>query len=316
LKKSEVVNDTGSVYKVFTPFKKKWLLKLGSDQSAYLKDYIIPWTESFHSPNPKPVWQSPLREVHALQDMGFVASSIRPPTVYYNENVLKHYAATRDFPAHEGGTTHMGLALRFGTVSVRSCVRNALRVGAETWLSELIWREFFMQILYHFPQTVNQPFRPEFQSLNYRYQEEEWQRWCQGMTGEPLVDAGMRELNATGYMHNRVRMVVASYLTKSLLHSWTLGERYFAAKLFDFDLSANVGNWQWAAGCGVDAAPYFRIFNPQAQAERFDPRGEYIKKWVPELGSASYPKPLVDLAFARKRALDFFAKYLPKNKKE
>jgi deoxyribodipyrimidine photo-lyase len=136
------------------------------------------------------------------------------------------------------------------------------------------------------------------------------------MTGEPLVDAGMRELNATGYMHNRVRMVVASYLTKSLLHSWTLGERYFAAKLFDFDLSANVGNWQWAAGCGVDAAPYFRIFNPQAQAERFDPRGEYIKKWVPELGSASYPKPLVDLAFARKRALDFFAKYLPKNKKE
>jgi deoxyribodipyrimidine photo-lyase len=298
--KNEILSDSGSVYKVYTPYKKKWLANL---KPEHIKDYKIrPELLKLNEDLKKPFV--------TLKQMGFRQSSIKPPEIFYNPEVLKNYAQTRDFPALEKGTSKMGLSLRFGLVSPRACVRNALNIKADVWLSELIWREFFMQILFHYPHIETQCFRPEFDKIEYRLEKEELERWKSGQTGEPLVDAGMRELTATGYMHNRVRMMVASYLTKHLLHYWKEGERYFASKLFDFDLSANVGNWQWAAGCGVDAAPYFRIFNAHLQAKKFDPRWEYIKKWVPEVNTAKYPKPMVDHEYARKRALATFKKGL------
>jgi len=298
--KNEILSDSGSVYKVYTPYKKKWLASI---RPVDYQDYKI---ESQKLKLP----ERTVPQFISLEEMKFKRSQISTPETFYNPQVLKDYAKTRDYPAHPQGTTKMGLALRFGLVSVRACVRNALATKADVWLSELIWREFFMQILFHFPKIETSCFRPEFDQIEYRNIPSEFERWANGMTGVPFVDAGMRELNATGYMHNRVRMVVASYLTKNLLHYWRDGERYFATKLFDFDLSANVGNWQWAAGCGVDAAPYFRIFNAELQAKKFDPRMEYIKKWVPELGTSKYPKPIVEHEYARKRALATFKKCL------
>jgi deoxyribodipyrimidine photo-lyase len=207
------------------------------------------------------------------------------------------------------GTTKLGIALRFGTISVRQCVTFALKHNA-TWLSELIWREFFMQILYHYPHVVTESFRKQYDAIQWRNDEVEFQQWCNGETGYPMVDAGMRQLNSSGYMHNRVRMVVASFLCKHLLIDWRWGEAYFAQKLNDYDLSANNGNWQWAAGSGCDAAPYFRVFNPTLQAEKFDKNQEYIKQWVPELNTLDYCKPMVDHQFARDRAIKTYAKAL------
>jgi len=196
----------------------------------------------------------------------------------------------------------MSVHLRFGTVSIRKLVREALQLN-ETWLNELIWREFFMMILFSYPHVVNAPFKKKYAAIPWQNNPVDFEKWCHGMTGYPMVDAGIRELNTTGFMHNRVRMVTSSFLTKHLLIDWRWGEKYFAEKLIDYDLSANNGNWQWAAGCGCDAAPYFRIFNPTIQAKKFDPDEKYMKKWVPELGTDSYPEPMVEHTFARERAL-------------
>ena len=220
-------------------------------------------------------------------------------------DIINNYDKYRDYPAL-AGTTNLGIALRFGTISIRQCVAFA-RQHNEVWLSELIWREFFMQILYHFPNVVSESFKKKYDGIQWRNNEVEFERWCKGETGYPLVDAGMRQLNSTGYMHNRVRMVAASFLCKHLLIDWRWGEAYFAQKLNDYDLSANNGNWQWAAGCGCDAAPYFRVFNPIIQAEKFDQKQEYSRQWIPELGSAAYLEPMVAHSFARERALKTYA---------
>ncbi|MGZ5280473.1 MAG: cryptochrome/photolyase family protein, partial [Pseudobdellovibrionaceae bacterium] len=210
--------------------------------------------------------------------------------------------------------TRLGMSLRFGTVSIREWARRA-KEYSPVWLSELVWREFFMQILYHFPHVEKSSFRPEYENVEWRINKSEFERWCHGETGFPIVDAGMRELNQTGYMHNRVRMITASFLTKQLLMHWTVGEKYFAEKLLDYDMAANNGNWQWAAGTGCDAAPYFRIFNPESQTQRFDSEFEYIRKWVPEFETEKYAKPMVDHKEARERALRAFAKALKGKKK-
>ena len=243
-----------------------------------------------------------------LDEMGFKDFPFEFPETSGFKSLLKGYAANRDFPA-EDATTRLGLGLRFGTVSIRELVKIAKK-SSDVWLSELIWRDFFMQILWHYPHVETQSFRLKYEKVEWRKSQDDFQKWCDGMTGYPLVDAGMRQLNETGYMHNRVRMVVASFLTKHLFMHWYLGERYFAEKLLDYDLSANNGNWQWAAGTGCDASPYFRIFNPESQLKKFDPKFEYVKKWVPEFGTNKYPEPMVEHTFARDRALQGFKKAL------
>ena len=292
----DVLKADGKPYTVYTPFSNKWMAQFNSD---CLKPYDIkPLTKGFLKVNPL-IFPS-------LEELGFVRNEFPVPPDQAPDGLLRNYAETRDFPASENGTSRLGIHLRFGTVSVRETVARAA-AQSQTFLKELIWREFFMQILYHFPETESRCFRKEYENIRWRNNETEFEKWCRGETGYPLVDAGMRELNATGFMHNRVRMVVASFLAKHLLIDWRWGERYFAEKLLDFDLSANVGNWQWAAGCGCDAAPYFRVFNPQAQAQKFDAGGEYIRRWVPEWEAFGYPAPMVDHAFARERALRTYA---------
>ena len=203
----------------------------------------------------------------------------------------------------------MSVHLRFGTVSIRKLALQTAPLS-EVYLKELIWREFFMQILYHFPRVMNHSFKEKYDNISWELNEEHFGRWCEGKTGYPIVDAGMRELNSTGIMHNRVRMITASFLTKHLLIDWRWGEAYFANKLLDFDLAANNGNWQWVAGCGCDAAPYFRIFNPAEQQRKFDPEMNYVKKWVSEFGTKNYPDPIVEHTFARNRVLERFKKAL------
>jgi len=299
---SEILTDARKPYTVYTPYKKKWLSQL---KPADFRERKIQGLEShfakFRAPEPP-----------SLSDLGFEARDFDYPSPEISKKILADYAKTRDYPYLMDGTTHLGLHLRFGTISVREAVRAAAAAKSDVWLSELIWREFFMQILWHFPQVVKQSFRPEYDRVEWRKSSEDFERWCSGQTGYPLVDAGMRELNATGYMHNRVRMVTASFLCKHLLIHWLKGERYFAAKLLDYDLSANNGNWQWAAGTGCDAAPYFRIFNPQSQQEKFDPDLTYIRKWVPEYGTVRYVEPMVDHVEARERCLAAFKKALKK----
>jgi deoxyribodipyrimidine photo-lyase len=295
--KSEVMTDAQKPYTVYTPYKKKWLSSLSE---FYLKSYPNQrYARHFfktrkHSPTP------------TLAELGFSRrSGFDYPSTRVSLPVLQKYSAERDFPALDA-TSRLGLHLRFGTVSVRDLARVA-RAHSEVWLSELIWREFFMQILFHFPRVVKESFRPEYEKIQWRTSESDFEKWCQGKTGYPLVDAGMRELNQTGHMHNRVRMLTASFLTKHLLIHWSRGERYFAAKLLDYDLASNNGNWQWAAGTGCDAAPYFRIFNPTTQIEKFDKDFEYIKKWVPEWKTSEYALPMVDHVEARERCLGAFA---------
>jgi deoxyribodipyrimidine photo-lyase len=237
--------------------------------------------------------------------MGFPDDSAAFPAAEVPDQLLQAYGQQRDYPARPG-TSRLGLHLRFGTISIRQLAQRAVELGADTFLSELIWREFYSQILWHFPYTAHKAFKPEYDRIQWRNNAEEFERWCNGTTGYPLVDAGMRELNTTGYMHNRARMVVASFLTKHLLIDWRWGERYFAEKLLDFDLASNVGGWQWAAGCGTDAAPYFRVFNPELQAAKFDPGNLYIRKWVPEYAGSRYPRPIVDHFKARDRCLAVF----------
>lgn len=284
--KDEVTKDDGLPYTVYTPYKNKWRALLRPEM---LKEAPIAWANFYSGEFDFPT----------IQSIGFEFSEIivKPFTL----DQLAHYATTRDVPATDG-TSYLSPHLRFGTIGIRELI-NTVGMKHETFLNELIWREFFMQILYHYPRVVHGNFREKYDGIKWRNHEAEFKKWCLGQTGYPMVDAGMRQLNQTGYMHNRVRMVTASFLVKHLLIDWRWGEAYFAQKLLDYDLSANNGNWQWAAGTGCDAAPYFRIFNPTSQLDKFDKQRQYVKKWIPELDTPQYAKPLVDHKEARTRAL-------------
>jgi deoxyribodipyrimidine photo-lyase len=275
-------------YTIFTPYKKKWLEKYKT------MTQLPEWNaKSYFSNFYKSQFDFP-----TLEQIGFEENTIKVRA--YKLTQLGNYHETRDFPAMDS-TSYLAPHLRFGTVSIRKLVNWAFRKN-DVFLSELIWREFFMQILFNFPKVVTHNFKSAYDGIVWRNNEEDFKRWCTGTTGYPMVDAGMRQLNATGYMHNRVRMVVASFLCKHLLINWQWGEAYFAEKLLDYDLSANVGNWQWASGTGCDAAPYFRVFNPEIQLKKFDEKGIYIRQWIPEF-DLSYGEPMVDHAFARDRAI-------------
>ncbi len=284
----EITKADGLPYTVYTPFKNKWLEKYKS--IAPVPEYdATDMFSNFH----KYSFTFP-----TLQQIGFEESPIKVKP--HNLKFIANYQEIRDFPALDK-TTYLSPHLRFGTVSIRKLVNWAFHKN-DVFLSELIWREFFMQILFSFPKVVTQNFKAAYDGIQWRNNEADFQRWCSGTTGYPMVDAGMRQLNETGYMHNRVRMVVASFLCKHLLIQWQWGEAYFAQKLLDYELSANVGNWQWAAGTGCDAAPYFRVFNPQIQQIKFDEKGIYIRKWISEF-DLGYGKPMVEHAMARDRAI-------------
>lgn len=289
--KNEVQKDDGSPYVVYTPYSKKWKEKLKTIRldSCKSEEYLTNITSH----------QYPFL---TLEDIGLAKSNITVPQFNITDDLIDNYQQTRNFPALDK-TSHLGIYLRFGAVSVRKIVSKALESKNETFLNELIWREFFMMILWHFPHTTTKSFKEKYDAIKWDNNETLFKKWCEGKTGYPFVDAGMRELNATGHMHNRVRMIVASFLCKHLLIDWRWGETYFATKLLDYEQSSNVGNWQWAAGSGVDAAPYFRIFNPTEQIKKFDADGKYIKKWIPEYGTSSYPEPIVDHKEARENCL-------------
>ena len=300
--KNEIVKDNNEPYTVFTPYSKKWKLKLND---FYLKPYPTEkYFGNFRSVNPLPI-PSP-------EEIGFKKTGYQSAGTILNEAIAISYDKTRDYPGING-TTRLRAHLRFGTIIIRILAAH-VKVLNETLLNELIWREFYQMILWNYPHVVNTAFKKEYDNIQWRNNEDEFKQWCDGNTGYPIVDAGMRELNETGYMHNRVRMVVASFLTKHLLIDWRWGESYFAAKLMDYELAANNGGWQWASGSGCDAAPYFRVFNPYLQTDKFDPELNYIKKWVPEYDKPSYPKPIVEHSYARTRCLAVYKEALNKNK--
>ena len=297
--KGEVLKDDGKPYTVYTPYSRKWKAMV---TDFYIKSYPV---EKYYKNFFK---QSP-RSIPSLGSMGFKATGKSFPSKNPGEDLLKHYHETRDFPGIEG-TSRLGIHLRFGTISIRKLVAKAKEVNV-VFLNELIWREFYMSILWHFPHVGrHKAFKPEYDNIKWRNNEDEFEKWCKGKTGYPIVDAGMRQLNETGYMHNRVRMITASFLCKHLLIDWRWGEAYFAEKLLDFDFAANNGGWQWVAGSGCDAAPYFRIFNPQLQTEKFDKDLKYIKRWVPEFQEFDYPKPIVEHTAARDRCLKVYKEAL------
>jgi deoxyribodipyrimidine photo-lyase len=297
--KNEVVKKDCTPYKVYTPFSRKWLEK-------YQEKPLIFYPSELHLDKLAPIENLP---DPSLIDLGFKTSSITQPQYLFNDKLIDNYEATRNFPSLNN-TSRLGAHLRFGTVSIRKLVKQASLRLNNTFLKELIWREFFMQILWHFPHTQQQSFKSKYDRIIWRNNPNEFEKWCKGETGYPLVDAGMRELNETGFMHNRVRMLVGSFLCKHLLIDWRWGEAYFAEKLFDYEMSSNVGNWQWVAGCGVDAAPYFRIFNPSEQVKKFDKDLKYIKKWVINFQELNYPLPIVDHKFARERCLKVYKEAL------
>lgn len=292
--KNEVVKDDGDPYVVYTPYMKKWKERFQKDGGDVKIYYTSQHMEHL-------VQHSRLPNL-TLADMGFESSNIQVPDFDVTPTTIQEYEETRNFPSKEG-TSRLGPHLRFGTVSIRKMMKKAIAEKNETFWQELIWREFFMQILWHFPETVNNAFRKKYDNVPWRKSNKDFEKWKKGVTGYPLVDAGMRQLNTTGYMHNRVRMVVASFLCKHLLLDWRWGEAYFAEKLLDYELSSNIGNWQWAAGSGVDAAPYFRIFNPSSQLEKFDKDKTYCRQWIEEFETESYPEKMVDHKEARERAL-------------
>ncbi|MFL0205302.1 deoxyribodipyrimidine photo-lyase [Aquirufa sp. 2-AUSEE-184A6] len=291
--KDEVLSGAGTPYTVFTPYSRKW--------KALLQETVLPNFSSAAISN----YVDNTFNIPSLTDIGFQPSGLVFPSLQVQDELIKSYAQDRDFPA-KPGTSRLSVHLRFGTLSIRSLVRRALG-KSEVWLNELIWRDFYFNILHHFPHiSEGHSFRKEYDRMNWRNNEVEFKAWCEGKTGYPIVDAGMRELNATGFMHNRVRMIVASFLVKHLLIDWRWGEAFFAEKLLDFDFAANNGGWQWAAGSGCDAAPYFRVFNPTLQTQKFDQSLAYIKKWVPELQEFTYPAPIVNHEFARGRVLEAY----------
>ena len=293
--KSEVIKKDGTPYTVYTPYKNKWLEKYAADSTEQVKK--------------EPKWDNLCKteyKLPSLKALNLMPSAIKVKP--WDLSQIERYDEFRNFP-ELNATSALGPHLRFGTVSIRKLADEASRIN-QTFLSELIWREFFMQILWHFPESIHQNFKSKYDGIQWRNNSKEFEKWCTGQTGYPIVDAGMRELNQTGYMHNRVRMITASFLIKHLLIDWRWGEAYFASKLLDFELSSNVGNWQWAAGTGCDSAPYFRVFNPYEQIKKFDKNFNYIKKWVPEFQELTYPKPMVDHKTARLRALETYKKGL------
>ncbi|MCX6199056.1 MAG: deoxyribodipyrimidine photo-lyase [Bacteroidetes bacterium] len=298
--KQEILKLDKSPYTIFTPYSKIWKRKIAEEKiEKYSSQKLLSKlfkTEPFHFPS--------------LTEIGFDIADIQIPPVEIEKNIIKNYHLTRNLPA-VNGTSKLSIHLRFGTVSIRELAAIAIKLN-EQWLNEIIWREFFMMILFHFPHVVNKSFKRKYENIEWRNDEAEFKKWCDGETGYPIVDAGMRELNETGFMHNRVRMIVASFLTKHLLIDWRWGEAYFAEKLLDYELSSNNGNWQWAAGCGCDAAPYFRIFNPTEQTKRFDQEMVYTKKWINNF-TPNYLPPIVEHSFARRRALEVFKKALHEN---
>jgi deoxyribodipyrimidine photo-lyase len=293
--KSEVVKNDGDPYVVYTPYMRKW-------KAAFTSSAIDEY-DTF-SVMGNLIQQTQLPNL-SLAEMGFQRSSQRVRPFDVSPTRIQEYEDTRNYPSKDA-TSRLGPHLRFGTVSIRKMMKKAIKEENETFWQELIWREFFMQILWHFPHTKDQAFKSKYDRIEWRNNEEEFKKWCAGETGYPLVDAGMRQLNATGFMHNRVRMLVGSFLCKHLLIDWRWGEAYFAEKLHDYEMASNVGNWQWVAGSGVDAAPYFRIFNPTSQIKKFDKNLEYIKKWVPDFQELSYPEPMVDHKMARERCLETY----------
>jgi deoxyribodipyrimidine photo-lyase len=288
----EILKSDLKPYTLFTPYSNSWRRKYSADGADCLSPVEIPEPDYLKENHPMP----------SLQELGFIKSPRKVKS--YNLSVIKTYDKYRDYPSAEG-TTFLGPHLRFGTVSIRDLVRRAVKENA-VFLNELIWREFFMQILFNFPYVVTGNFRSKYDNVPWRNDENEFEKWCKGLTGYPMVDAGMRELNETGYMHNRVRMITAGFLCKHLLIDWRWGEAYFAEKLLDYELSSNNGNWQWAAGTGCDAAQYFRVFNPASQQLRFDRDRKYIKQWIKEIDTTRYPAPMVDHEFARKRVLEAY----------
>ena len=297
--KEEVLKDDGTPYKVFTPYSRTWKAKLNDDHA---KSYNV--EEYFHN-----LFKYEAEDIISLNEMGFEPSSIKIPSSKIDTSLLEAYGKERDFPALEG-TSRLGIHLRFGTISIRKLLQTALK-HSETFVNELIWRDFYHCILWHYPKLASGvSFKEQYDLINWEENEKHFKAWCEGKTGYPLVDAGMRQLNAIGFMHNRVRMVTASFLTKHLLINWRLGEAYFAEKLLDFDFASNNGGWQWCSGSGVDGAPYFRVFNPALQAKKFDSKNEYIKKWVPEFGTFDYPQPIVNHEMARKRCLERYKQAL------
>ena len=295
--KFDITKDDGKPYKVYTPYSRKWLSKLDSDgiknyPSEKLINNLIKINSNFD-----------------FNSLGFCESKITLTKLNFSKKVINEYEETRNFP-YKDGTSKIGVHLRFGTLSTRKLVKEARISSNITFLKELVWREFFQQILFHFPHTVNKSFKPQYDRIEWLNSEYDFIKWCNGNTGYALVDAGMRELNKTGFMHNRVRMLVGSFLCKHLLIDWRWGEAYFREKLFDYEPASNIGNWQWVAGCGVDAAPYFRIFNPHEQIKKFDKNFIYIKRWVPEFETENYVGTIVDHKFARERCLEVYKKAL------
>ena len=292
----EVVKNDGSPYVVYTPYSKKWIEKFSNKDVKHFK------SETFLSKIKR------LKKLNTnTKTFDINESNIKPPKVNFNNDIINNYERDRNTPETDG-TSKLGLHLRFGTKSIRSLVKKSNLSENKTFLKELIWREFFMQILWHFPETTTQCFKSKYEKIKWRNNMDEFNAWCEGKTGYPIVDAGMRELNETGFMHNRVRMITASFLCKHLLIDWRIGEKYFASKLFDYEQSSNIGNWQWVAGCGVDASPYFRIFNPYEQQKKFDKEKVYIKKWISEYETTKYPQEIVNHKLARERCLKAYKK--------
>lgn len=295
--RDDIVKENGIPYCVFTPYSRAWKNKLT------LPDYRSVSQNNFNN-----FLKDEAKNIIPLSDIGFSITDDLFPKSYVPDTLLKNYADNRN-QITETSTSRLSVHLRFGTISIRQLVSQAIKCS-DKFLDELIWREFYQTILWHYPEVVNRSFKPAYDNIKWRNDEIEFQRWCTGNTGYPIVDAGMRELNKTGFMHNRARMITASFLVKHLLIDWRWGEAYFAAKLIDYDLASNNGSWQWITGSGCDSAPYFRIFNPSIQTKKFDAKLNYINKWIPELNSFEYPQPIVDHDFARKRCLEVYSKAL------
>lgn len=310
--KNEILKPDSKPYTVYTPYSKKWIATFETQKNSFLSQnnpaisLLAPAQPLFYQPQKA-------FELPTLNELGYQKTDLQNiPQNTINEAIIEKYEQTRNFPALTQGTTQLGIHLRFGTISIRQLVYKALKINNFSFLNELIWRDFYQAILFHFPHVQHSAFKPAYNALEWRNNEAEFEKWCNAQTGYPIVDAGITQLNTTGYMHNRVRMIVASFLTKHLLIDWRWGEAYFAQKLIDFELASNNGGWQWAAGSGCDAAPYFRIFNPYEQQKKFDANNEYIKQWLPNYNSASYKNipPIVEHTFARNRCLTMYKKVL------
>ena len=293
---NEILKSDGTPYTVFTPYSKKWFEKFYSEK---LPQYQIKnLVDNFFKTNYKPIM--------SLSEIGFSNDEIEFEKFNLGDELIKNYNSKRDFP-YLNSTSKIGPYLRFGLISVREVGKKTIeKKFDQSFLRQLIWRDFYIQIFFHFPDSENENFKPAYDKIIWLNEEEKFEKWCAGETGYPIVDAGMKELNATGFMHNRVRMIAASFLCKHLLIHWKKGESYFAKKLLDYEMASNVGNWQWVAGTGVDAAPYFRLFNPEIQMKKFDPQKVYIKKWLPKYDPENYLEPIIDHNYARERCLNAY----------